>query len=179
MSDFEYLFSFYGLLLGLAVANVATGFADMWRDRQAVAIGMCVPLLAFIVLFGSMNVWLVYWNARQAVTFDVWRILSAAGVALPYVFVSRAMFPSADQKRGLEEHYMEHRRVILFALAVAPMVSAASNLLLNNGSYDLWGGAWIAARILLPLLLTAFDNLRVQRLGLAAVMGLLVVGLFR
>ena len=89
------------------------------------------------------------------------------------------MLPSADQKRGLEEHYMEHRRVILFALAVAPMVSAASNLLLNDGSYDLWGGAWIAARILLPLLLTAFDNLRVQRLGLAAVMGLLVVGLFR
>ncbi len=29
MGGFEYLFTFYGLLLGLAVANVATGFADM------------------------------------------------------------------------------------------------------------------------------------------------------
>lgn len=35
MSGFEYLFTFYGLLLGLAVANVATGFADMWRSREA------------------------------------------------------------------------------------------------------------------------------------------------
>lgn len=179
MSDFEYLFSFCGLLLGLAVANVATGFADMWRDRQAVAVGICVPLLAFIVLFGGMNVWLVYWNAREVVSFDVWRILSAAGVALPYVFVSRAMFPSPDQRRPLEEHYLEHRKVILAALAIPPIVSAASNLLLNNGSYDLWGGAWIIARILSPILLMPFNNLRVQQFGLAAIIGLLAIGLFR
>jgi hypothetical protein len=179
MSDVEYLFSFYGLLLGLAVANVATGFADIWRDRQAVAINVCVPLLALIVLFGGMNVWLVYWNTREAVSFDVWRLLSAAGVALPYVFVSRAMFPSADQKRALDEHYMEHRQAILLALAIPPVVSAATNLLLNGGSYGLWGGIWIAARIVAPVLLVPFDNLHVQRFGLAGMVGLLVIGLFR
>ena len=34
MSGFEFLFSFYSLLLGLAVANVATGFADIWRGLK-------------------------------------------------------------------------------------------------------------------------------------------------
>lgn len=31
MSAFEYFFAPYGLLLGLALTNVATGFADMAR----------------------------------------------------------------------------------------------------------------------------------------------------
>ena len=36
MSDFEYIVGFYALLLGLAVANVAIGFADMWRERERI-----------------------------------------------------------------------------------------------------------------------------------------------
>lgn len=179
MSDFEYLFSFYGLLLGLALANVATGFADMWRERHAQAIGLCGPLLACTVLFGSMNVWLVHWGARDGVTFDVWRLLSAAGVALPYVFISRAMFPSADQKRPLDEHYLEHRTIILTALTVSPIVSASSNLLLNGVTFDIWGGAWIALRILSPLLLIPFSSPMANRTGLGFIVMLLVAGLFR
>ncbi|ODP37903.1 hypothetical protein [Sphingomonas turrisvirgatae] len=179
MSDFEYFFSFYGLLLGLAVANVATGFADIWRDRQSAAIGMCVPMLASIVLFGGMNVWLVNWGAREVVTLDAWRMLSAAGVALPYVFISRAMFPTADQKTALDDHYMQHRKFILVALAVSPSVSATTTLILNNGSFGLWSGAWIATRILSPLLLIPFGHLKVQKAGLALIIVLLVVGLFR
>lgn len=39
MGSFDYLFSFYGLLLGIAVANVAIGFADMWRDCEKISVG--------------------------------------------------------------------------------------------------------------------------------------------
>ena len=45
MNSFDYLFSFYGLLLGIAVANVALGFADMWRDCERIQVGTCPPLL--------------------------------------------------------------------------------------------------------------------------------------
>jgi len=34
MGDFQYLFTFYALLLGLAIANVASGFGDMWREPK-------------------------------------------------------------------------------------------------------------------------------------------------
>ena len=43
MSDFEYVVGFYALLLGLAVANVVIGFADMWRERERLEIGWCPP----------------------------------------------------------------------------------------------------------------------------------------
>ena len=64
MNAFDYLFSFYGLLLGIAVANVAIGFADMWRDCEKIQVGGCPPLLCGIVLLGGMNVWLTMWHIR-------------------------------------------------------------------------------------------------------------------
>ncbi len=179
MGDFEYLFSFYGLLLGLAVANVTTGFADMWRERREVSVGICPPLLAAVVLMGGMNVWLVYWQTSQGVTLNAWRMLSAAGVALPYIFISRAMFPPAAEATSLEDHYLAHRGLLLCALAVPPLVSAVSNIALNGGSYTGWGAAWIMLRIAAPLILIFFGSRLIQRVGLAGIVSLLLVGLFR
>ena len=179
MADFDYLFSFYGLLLGLSVANVASGFGDMWRDRNAVRVGICAPLLAAVVLFGCMNIWLVYWRFRHGIEFDAWRMLAAAGVALPYIFISRAMFPSVGSATSLEDHYITNRRVILIALAISPIVSATSNLALSGGGYPGWAAPWIGARIAGPLLLIPFANPIIQRGGLAAILALLVIGLFR
>ena len=65
MNDFEYLFSFYALLLGLSVANVASGFGDMWRERHAMPVGVCTPLLGLVVLAGGMNVWVRYWHTQH------------------------------------------------------------------------------------------------------------------
>lgn len=179
MADFEYLFSFYSLLLGLAVANVAGGFGDMWRDRAFVAVGLCAPLLAAIVLLGGMNIWLVFWRVREGVTLDAWRMMSAAGVALPYIFISRAMFPAQGTTTSLEEHYLASRRAILIALAVSPIVSFASNIVLNGGTYPGWSAVWIGLRIACPLALIPFASPLVQRAGLAGIAILLTFGLFR
>ena len=115
MGPFDYLFSFYGLLLGIAVANVAIGFADMWRDCERIRVGTCPPLVASSVLLGGMNVWLQMWHTRPYVTVDGIQMLTAAAVSLPYVFVSRAIFPGMedDAERSLEEHYLRHRKLIL------------------------------------------------------------------
>src|SRR5207247_10659962 len=104
MGAFDYLFSFYGLLLGIAVANVAIGFADMWRDCERIAVGTCPSLVASGVLLGGMNVWLQMWLTRPYVTVNGIQMLAAAAIALPYVFVSRAIFPGVeeDEERSLE-----------------------------------------------------------------------------
>src|SRR3954452_5296645 len=125
MAPFDYLFSFYGLLLGIAVANVAIGFADMWRDCEKIAVGTCPPLLCSIVMLGGMNVWLTMWHIRSDVGVSALQMLAAAFVALPYVFVSRAMFPGQERQaeRSLEEHYLKHRVLILAMLAIPPVAT--------------------------------------------------------
>jgi len=181
MGPFDYLFTFYGLLLGIAVANVAIGFADMWRDCERIRVGTCPPLLGTIVMLGGMNVWLTMWHVRQDVTVGAWQMLAATGVAMPYVFVSRAMFPGAENEteRSIEEHYLKHRVLILLVLAVPAIVSEISKMLLDRVRDYGWEEIWIGLRILLPLVLIAFPGRNAQRAGLSLFIVLLLVGLFR
>jgi hypothetical protein len=181
VGPFVYLFSFYGLLLGIAVANVAIGFADMWRDSEKIAVGTCPPLVASSVLLGGMNVWLEMWHTRPYVIVDGSQMLAAAAISLPYVFVSRAIFPSADdqQERSLEEHYLKHRHLILILLTLPTVVSVGSHILLDGVRYIGWEAWWVAARIAAPLALFPFPQRNVQRVGLAALNVLQLIGLFR
>ena len=80
-------------------------------------------------------------------------MLAAAAISLPYVFVSRAIFPGAEdqQERSLEEHYLKHRHLILVLLAVPTIVSVASHMLLDGVRYHGWDAWWVVARIAAPL----------------------------
>ena len=181
MAPFDYLLSFYGLLLGIAVANVAIGFADMWRDCEKIRVGTSPPLLACIVLLGGMNVWLTTWQTRHAMDLDGWQMLAAAGIALPYVFVSRAIFPGLEAKpeSSLEDHYLKHRLLILALLTVPPVVSLVSKLVLDDVHEYGWREAWIGARIAVPPALMLLRERGTQRVGLAGFVLLELVGLFR
>ncbi len=179
MSPFEYLFAFYSLLLGLAAANVATGFADMWRERGAISVGFSTPAFAAAVLLGVMNAWITFWRGRGEVDFGPWFMLAAACTALPYVFASRAMFPVPGQANSLEEHYFTHRRVILLALALPPLVSRAANYGIDGKLPAGWDLAYFAIRILLPLALIPVAQRTAHRAGLAVLMLVMLAGLFR
>ena len=179
MSDFEYIVGFYALLLGLAVANVAVGFADMWRDRERVRIGWCPPLLAGIVLLGAMNTWLSTWITHQAVRVDAWQMIAALFICLPYVFVSRAMSPPDNSDIGLEDHYLKSRVPILIALALPPVFTVVTKIRLDHFHYGVVQEVWLVVRFVLPLALIALPAVMAQRLGLALLNVLLVGGLFR
>ena len=179
MSDFEYIFTFYALLMGLAVANVASGFGDMWRERKVMPIGYCAPFLGLIILLAGMNIWLRYWHDQHPIRLSPWWLMSAACVTIPYIFISRAMFPATSEPQPLEDHFLAQRHVLLGALAVPPFVSTVSNVTLGSASYTGFAGVWMIARILSPLALIPFRNVVIQRIGLLLIIAVLVAGLFR
>lgn len=57
MSAFEFFFSFYGLVLGLSVAVIATGVARAFKHRKTVKIGWKTPMLALFVAFDIATFW--------------------------------------------------------------------------------------------------------------------------
>lgn len=179
MGSFDYLFSFYGLLLGIAVANVAIGFADMWRDCEKIRVGTCPPLVASSVLLGGMNVWLQMWLTRPYVTVNGVQMLAAAAISLPYVFVSRAIFPGQEShpERSLEEHYLKHRKLILIMLVAPTIISVASHILMDQVHYRGLDAYWAAGRVAVPLLLIPFPSPRVQRIGLVVLNLFQLIGL--
>ena len=178
MSAFEFVFTFYSVMLGLAAANVATGFADMWRDRHQTEVGICAPLLAATILVGTMNLWLRFWRSWEGVEVGPWALITLVAYALPLVFLSRAMFPGAGSTTSLEDHFFQHRRVMLAALAATPGFSLIWYAAQGTLTPD-WPNAWLAIRFAAPLALMAVTGRTANRLGLVALLVWMLVGLFR
>jgi hypothetical protein len=133
MNGFDFLFSFQSLLLGLAVARVATGFADMWRGRKDMVVGISPILLGLLILFSAAHQWMSAWEARSVVTMGAWPILVSIGITLPYVFVSQAMLPrEQDTWASLEDYYMAHGRVLVGVLLLPPVISLSYNFARGN-----------------------------------------------
>ena len=186
MTGFEFLFSFYGLLLGLAVANVATSFADMWRDRNATPVGVAPPLLGLFILLAAAEQWASFWGARDALTMEPWEMLTSMGMALPYIFVSQGMFPR--EQRGwasLEAYYLAHSRVLMAVLTIPPLVSLGYNLAFNPYGRALPAAEYIAylagdygLRLVVPGALLVFRRLWVHRVGIAVLCALTLYELF-
>ena len=181
MSGFDFLFSFQSLLLGLAVARVATGFADMWRGRKDIVVGISPVLLGLLILFSAAHQWMSAWEARSVVTMGPWPILVSIGITLPYVFVSQAMLPrEQDTWASLEDYYMAHSRVLVGVLLLPPLISLCYNF--ARGNFFGYSYARIAVALVIrlgvPVLLICWQQRLVHRLGLAALTVTRIVGLF-
>jgi hypothetical protein len=179
VSAFEYVFAFYSLVLGLAAAEVVSGFAEMWRDRRRMEIGIATPLMALCVLLAVMNAWISFWARRETMEVGAYGMVLTILTALPYVFVSRMMFPRVGEGTSLEDHFFEHRRLMLLGL-IAPVIVGRGLPFLVEGVYPTgFAGAYFAARVALPAALLFTASRRITQAGLAAVALVLTVGLFR
>lgn len=155
MDGFAFLFSFYSLLLGLAVAHVTTGFADSWLARAETALGASTLLLGLLVLLRAAEQWTSFWGGRDSLSMGPWMVLTCLGMALPYIFISRATFPRADHRHTrTDDYYQENKRALMVALLIPPCVSLASNVCTRGTSW--LGTSWLpllgfALKYALPL----------------------------
>jgi len=95
MSPFEFFFSFYGLILGLSVAVVISGFTNVLKQRRRVRIGWLSPLLAIFVLIDIASFWIGAWGAFQDVPIRLF-VLVLGLVAAGSYHVAAAMVVPDD-----------------------------------------------------------------------------------
>lgn len=178
MSGFEFLFTFYSLLLGLAVANIATDFADMWRQRHTRMAGTSTVLLGLFILLSVAQQWISFWAGREILVMGPTNLLVCIAIAFPYIFASQAMFPAQhDGCTSLEDYYMAHSRVLFGVLLIPTVVTLGYNLLVRN-LMD-WPDAWFfVVRLGIPMLLMAFRIRWLHRTGLVLLIAALFVRIY-
>jgi hypothetical protein len=116
------MFGFYGLLLGLAVAEVAAGFSRAYDERAIRRLGLIAPLFAILLLLDLITFWMNAWAYRELADVSYVIAFVVALVALLYYFAATQVFPKATETQTLDEHIMVHRREVAFSVL-------ASNLL--------------------------------------------------
>lgn len=146
MSAFEFLFSFYGLLLGLALTEVVAGVSRAINARSTRPIGWLTPLLAVVLVLDLMTFWATAWRDLREITFSASLLLSAGVAPMIYYFAAKQSFPEPESEvASLDEHFFRHRLWVLGGVIVAnqlsylPTITEPETLrsMLNNSAYVL------------------------------------------
>lgn len=124
MSAFEFFFSFYGLLLGLSLAVIATGAAAAIQHRRKLRIGWLTPLLAVFVTLDVASFWDFAWTMFRDVPFSYGLLVASLIVAVVYFIAASLVFPhQIEDGMSLDDHFWANRKVVLL-LTIAANVLA-------------------------------------------------------
>ena len=126
MSAFEFFFSFYGLLLGLSVAELVGGFARVLHRRKAVRIGWLTPLLAVFVAIDIVTFWNQAWAIFRFAPFNMALLVVGLAVAAVFYVAASVTFPrESDEARDLDDHFWAHRRTVFLCVLLANLIIVA------------------------------------------------------
>jgi hypothetical protein len=124
VTPFQYYFSFFTLIIGLAVAAVARGFGTLWQSRRRTRVGYLTPLLAAFLLLDMSRFWLALWSRQEISSLGAVALASVLFVTLPYVFVTTIMFPAdAEEWTSLDDYYLTHTRPIFLSLLASKIAA--------------------------------------------------------
>jgi len=120
VSAFEFFFSLFGLILGLAIAVVIGGLSDVLRERTRIKVGWLTPMLALFVLFDLSTLWVNAWTGMADIQVAYSPFVAALLVAGIYFFAASMIFPkTATDWPSLDDYYMGHYRWVIGGVIAA------------------------------------------------------------
>lgn len=127
MSAFEFFFSFYGLLLGLSVAELVGGFSRVLHERQRVRFGWLTPLLALFVAMDVATFWSQAWTIFRGAPFNLALLFVGLVVAATFYIAASVTFPrvtaeGVEERIDLDAHFWAHRRLIFTCILAANLI---------------------------------------------------------
>lgn len=158
MNDFEFFFSFYGLLLGLSVAELTGGFARLLHERHRVRFGRLTPLLALFVAMDLATFWVQAWRFFRDAPFNPALLLIGLVIAATFYIAASVTFPrvtaeGVETRIDLDDHFWAHRRVVFgCVLAANAMVWGLLGLL--AAADPAWAALW-SPRLIFGVILFA------------------------
>lgn len=174
MSAFEFFFSFYGLVLGLSVAVIATQFATAIQHRKSIRIGWLTLLLALFVGLDIATFWDSAWGVFRDAPFHYGMLVAGMTIALVYFVAASLVFPhEITDGMDMDDHFWANKKLVLLLTTAANilmlLVSTPQVLAMPDGRTTLWGLlALLALYILLvvPAALTRSRKLFAWLIGL-------------
>jgi len=137
MSNFDFVFSLFGLLLGLALAEVLGGFARALQKRRRIRIGWLSPLIALILLLDISSFWLVAWAVRDAIPIRSFPMMCGLAICALYYLVASLAFPhDLDEWPDLDDYFDRHKRVLMGGMIGCNLLALIGTMLLGINPID-------------------------------------------
>lgn len=111
MTQFEFFMTFYGLLLGLAVAELLLGFANLLRHRARPKLGLLTPLLGLLVFLQLMATFIDAWSRLQSVAITMEGLALPTAIGVTMFFISVILVPRDPAEwSDLDDYFRLNRR---------------------------------------------------------------------
>jgi len=127
MSPFELVFALFGLLLGLAIAEVLGGFAravKLRRSKRAVRVGWLTPLLGLFVILDLTSFWVVAFEARDQLSANYLTLVAVLAIVGTYYLAASLIFPDDPEEwPDFDDHYDRQNRAVILGLLAANLGS--------------------------------------------------------
>lgn len=168
MSDFEFMFALFGLMLGLSIAELLSGLArsieERLQVRQTLHFGALTPLLAAFVLLDLLSFWGAAWTVRSLVRVSGESLMLLTLFASAYYMAARLVFPrDLDDLDHLDTHFFRVRRIVIGILLVLLAVQIGWYASLPELAPRVFQPLSLALTALLALLMTLAMTLRKRR----------------
>jgi hypothetical protein len=133
MTNFEFVFSLLGLLLGLSLANVLAGLSNALQERRKLKVGILTPLLGLLITFDITSYWTVAWSLRGALQPSFFVLLCGLAVTGTYYFISRMVFPrNTAEWPDFDVYYWGHKRWLLTGVIFCDAATYVFQIVLNE-----------------------------------------------
>src|SRR6476659_6450697 len=114
MTEFEFLFSVFGLLIGLTFIEIAIKFADAIDAHSRRPIGLLTPFLALFVMIDVAGYWLFAWSIRELLHVRWRTVFVGLTVAMTYYLSASMIFPRSEGEwKNLDDHYWARKRLVI------------------------------------------------------------------
>jgi hypothetical protein len=126
VSRFEFFMAFYGLLLGLGVAELLGGFANLLRQKSAPRLGVVTPLIGGIVLVEMLANFIDAWVKFQDIDIALVPLVVPTLIGLTYFVIAVIVIPRDPTEWGSLDEYMALRRRWIVGLLILANILIAS-----------------------------------------------------
>jgi hypothetical protein len=181
MTPFEFVFSLFGLLLGLSLAEVLTGLARTIKQRRTVRLGWLTPLLGLLVMLDLGAFWALAWAIRDAIPANYLTLMVAMVATGLYFLAATLVFPDEPaQWKDLDTYYFAHKKQVLGGILASKTVARAAQFALGAVGWSYLPAFALFAALTVTLMLVPGRraNLAVLALFLALYPALALAGLY-
>lgn len=125
MDAFSFVFSLFGLLLGLSLTEVLSGFGRALKVRHKIRIGYLTPLLGMFLMLNLASFWMDAWRFRDVIPPSSPALLVGLILTSVYYLGASLVFPDdMEEWPDLDAYYLRHKAQVLVAILIADRMDA-------------------------------------------------------
>lgn len=159
MTNFEFAFSLFGVLLGLSLAEVVGGFAKALKRRGRQRLGVLTPLLCAFLGYDIATFWVTAWRMHAVLPLHIAVLFVGLVITGLYYFAAVLVWPEDGDPAwdDLDAWMLAHKRQVMLSVLGCNVLAVC-------------GAAWLAP--------TSFHYDALQLVLVAGYFGALVLAAF-